>query len=261
MLNRKLKITSLVFCLILILIIAGFAEVKLITNMPGVTRYIGLSTDTKPTNCESGSEFFETDTKYGYIYDSSTWQLIRKDVNIASDASGTKDVNIASIASDIPVKQEFFDVSIYPVAELLTTTGVQYETIVTNGTTSYVDLFDFDTDTYFPDLDGTLAWVYVNISFEVKGGTNLPVVTYKIEAKNGDLASWTIMSAEETYTTTTSYVGKRLEGYLLITTDAIDDAPFDIRLQFKSDATDGTTETIYTRLKNDTVIRLVGSRE
>ena len=66
------------------------------------------------------------------------------------------------------------------------------------------------------------------------------------------------MSAEETYTTTTDYVGKRLEGYIGINT--VKKAPFDIRIQFKSDSTDAA-DLVSAKLKNDTLIRLIGSRE
>jgi len=154
-----------------------------------------------------------------------------------------------------PIK---FDVSIYPVSALLTTNGVQYETTVTNSTTTYADLFSIDTDTYFPAVKGKLAWVYVNLSIEFLGGSNTPVTTYKAEFKKKDASSWTIMSAEETYQTTTGSVGVRLEGYIDI--DTVDRAPFDIRVQFKSDGT-GATNMVSAKLKNDTIIRLVGSRE
>lgn len=155
-----------------------------------------------------------------------------------------------------PVK---FDVSIYPVSALLTTNGVQYETAITNQTTSYVDLFSIDTDTYFPAVKGKLAWVYVNLSFEIKAGNGTPTATYKAEFKKAKSSSWTIMSAEETYVSVTeSYVGVRLEGYIDI--DTVDEAPFDIRVQFKSNGT-AAGDKLYAILKNDTVIRLVGSRE
>ena len=154
-----------------------------------------------------------------------------------------------------PVK---FDVSIYPVATLITTDGVQYATVVTNQTTTYKDLFSIDTDTYFPAVKGKLAWVYVNLSFEILGGSNTPDITFKAEFKKYDATAWTIMSAEETYTTTTGYVGKRLEGYIKI--DTVDRAPFDIRVQFKSDAATAN-DLVSAKLKNDSVIRLVGSRE
>lgn len=154
-----------------------------------------------------------------------------------------------------PIK---FDVSIYPVTGLLTTTGVQYETAVANDTTSYADVFSIDTDTFFPDIKGKLAWVYFNISFEVLGGSATPIASYKVEIKDYNAAAWTIMSAEETYQTTTSYVGIRLEGYIKI--DTVTHAPFDIRLQAKSDGT-GATERVSVKLKNDSVIRLVGERE
>ena len=147
-----------------------------------------------------------------------------------------------------------FDVSIYPASSLLTTNGVQYNTVVTNSTTTYANLFDIDTDTYFPSIVGELAWVYVNISFEVLGGATPPIVTYKLEADNKGLDTWTIMSGQETYTTTTGYVGKRLEGYLKLTTDLVDTAPLSLRLQFKS----SDTNSISVRLKNDSVIRIVG---
>ena len=243
--SHKLKIISLMFCLILILTLTGSAEVFRMTSMPGVVRYVGLSGDVKPTNCFSGASFYETDTYDTYIFDSDIWQLLREDVSIE--------------ANDVPVKQELFDVSIYPINSLLTTDGVQYDTAVECTTITYIDLFDYSTDDFFLGLDGTLAWVYVNVSFEVKGGTSLPIVTYKVEARN-DGGAWVIMSAEETYTTTVNYVGKRLEGYLKITDGTIDEAPFDIRLQFKSDAT-GANEEVTAQLKNDTVIRLVGTRE
>jgi len=35
--------------------------------------WMGLSTDTKPTNAAIGDEFFETNTRLWYIYDGSTW--------------------------------------------------------------------------------------------------------------------------------------------------------------------------------------------
>ena len=154
-----------------------------------------------------------------------------------------------------PIK---FDISIYPVAALLTTDGVQYETAVANDTTTYADVFSIDTDTYFPDVKGKLAWVYFNISFEVLGGSSTPIATYKVEIKDANATDWTIMSAEETYQTTTSYAGQSLEGYIKI--DTVTNAPFDIRLQAKSDGA-GATERVSVKLKNDTVIRLVGERE
>ena len=267
--SHKLKIISLMFCLILILTLTGYAEVFRMESMPGVVSYVGESTDDKPTNCFSGASFYEIDTYDTYTFDSDDWRLIRENVNIASDATeakdvnlvtddtGTKDVNIES--TDVPFEASLFDVSIYPINSLLTTDGVQYDATVNCTTTTYIDLFDYSTEDFFANLDGTLAWVYVNVSFEVLGGTSLPIVTYKVEARN-DGGAWVIMSAEETYTTTTDYVGKRLEGYLKITDGTIDEAPFDIRLQFKSDAT-GANEDVTARLKNDTVIRLIGTRE
>ena len=154
----------------------------------------------------------------------------------------------------IVVKPKEFDVSIYPISSLVTTDGVQYDTEVANATTSYVDLFDIDSDTYFPTIIGKLAWVYVNISFEVKYTSGASTVTYKLEADNKGLDAWTIMSAEETYAATSGYVGKRLEGYLKLTAGLVDTAPLSLRLRFKASA-----NLISIQLKNDTVIRLVGT--
>lgn len=39
--------------------------------------FVGLSADTKPTNCGAGSTFWELDTRAAYIYDGiSAWYLI-----------------------------------------------------------------------------------------------------------------------------------------------------------------------------------------
>lgn len=44
--------------------ITDTAEIKSLKS-----EYQGLSTDIKPTNCRSGSTFYEIDTKLGYVYD------------------------------------------------------------------------------------------------------------------------------------------------------------------------------------------------
>ena len=160
----------------------------------------------------------------------------------------------------LAVKLKEFDVSIYPVTALLTTDGVQYATVVTNQTATYADLFSIDTDTYFPSVVGDLAWVYVNISFILWAGTDDPLATWKIEARNKD-GTWTIMSAEETQQIAAQNsealaLAERLEGYLLLGS-TIDKAPFSIRCQFKSDSTE-VNDLVSMRLKNDSVIRLVG---
>jgi len=46
--------------------------VKLITH---IKRYIGASTDVKPTGDQPGTIFYETDTGDEYIYDGSAWHL------------------------------------------------------------------------------------------------------------------------------------------------------------------------------------------
>ena len=158
----------------------------------------------------------------------------------------------------LAVKPREFDVTIYPLRVLATTTGIQYGTVVTNQTTAYKNLFDIDSDTYFPDVIGRLAWVDMYISFEIMGGSNTPTVTYKLEADNKGLDIWTIMSAEETYDTTTGYIHKTFDSLLKITSGLVDKAPLSLRLQFKSGA-ETANDLISMRLKNDTYIRLVGT--
>lgn len=162
----------------------------------------------------------------------------------------------------IKVIPEQFDDSIRLVRELVTTDGVQYSTAVSNQTTGYIDLFSIDSDTYYPLAIGLLSYVYVNISLSAYTGSNDPDITYKLEAKNKALTDWTIMSAEEVWVPTANVVGdaeaERLEGFLKITTALIDTAPFSIRLQFKSDAATAN-DIVYMRLKNDTIIQLVGT--
>lgn len=36
-------------------------------------KFFGLSTDTKPTKAPTGSSFYETDTKYGFVFDGADW--------------------------------------------------------------------------------------------------------------------------------------------------------------------------------------------
>lgn len=41
------------------------------TSHENVTRFFGLSTDTKPTNAMIGATFYETDTRHEFVYDGS----------------------------------------------------------------------------------------------------------------------------------------------------------------------------------------------
>ena len=43
------------------------------TRKHNVREYLGLSTDVKPTDCDAGSTFLETDTKHGFVYDGTRW--------------------------------------------------------------------------------------------------------------------------------------------------------------------------------------------
>ena len=40
-----------------------------------IKRFIGLSGDTKPTDCASGSEFYAYDTGLTYVYNGTAWSL------------------------------------------------------------------------------------------------------------------------------------------------------------------------------------------
>ena len=197
--------------------------------LDNIHNYIGLSTDTKPASPLTGSTFFETDTKQEYIYIGSAWVIKH---------------------------QREFDISFYPVKAQGTATGVQYATAVPTVTinTDYT-LLSFDSSTHFPKIAGNLAWVYYNISFELKAGSITADLIYKLQARNkgGD---WTDMCVAVTCTDiNTTYVAYRVEGYLDIKTN-ITTAPFEMRLIFQSnEATPGIGTG---QVKNDTVIRAVG---
>ncbi len=36
-------------------------------------KFFGLSSDTKPTKAPTGSSFYETDTKHGFVFDGADW--------------------------------------------------------------------------------------------------------------------------------------------------------------------------------------------
>jgi len=43
----------------------------------GAQRYVGLSSDTKPTTgVRPGAEFYETDTLASYVYDGTAWSKV-----------------------------------------------------------------------------------------------------------------------------------------------------------------------------------------
>lgn len=47
-----------------------------------ISRYIGLSTDVKPTTCDPGSVFTELDTGKKFIWDGSAWAQVKNPVEV-----------------------------------------------------------------------------------------------------------------------------------------------------------------------------------
>jgi hypothetical protein len=44
-----------------------------VTLVTSIKNFIGLSTDTKPTDAPAGSDFFETNTGHKFIFDGTNW--------------------------------------------------------------------------------------------------------------------------------------------------------------------------------------------
>ncbi len=56
-----------------------------------ITRFYGLSTDTKPTNAMIGAAFYETDTKHLFVFDSE-WRREKQTVVEQAEAVVVKEV-------------------------------------------------------------------------------------------------------------------------------------------------------------------------
>ena len=157
------------------------------------------------------------------------------------------------------IRIKYFDISDYPVRAQGTTDGVQYDTeVVTVTINTDYELLLWKSEDNYPETKGNLAWVHYNISFSLKAGSATADIKWKLQARNKG-GTWTDMCAEQTETNIgTTYVAKRIKGYLDIKTN-ITTAPFEIRLIFQSnEATPGIATG---KIKNDTTIRIVGSRE
>ena len=66
--------------------------------------YVGLSSDTKPTNVATNSTFFETDTAANWIYNGTTWINIQKSGTVygTSTRSGDSSTKTFTIAHGLP---------------------------------------------------------------------------------------------------------------------------------------------------------------
>lgn len=74
--------------------------VSLVTT---IQRWIGLSTDTKPTSAPEGSTFFETNTGQGWVWDESNWVEDISMINAFSQALkewNPKPTDIGTIIGD-----------------------------------------------------------------------------------------------------------------------------------------------------------------
>lgn len=144
------------------------------------------------------------------------------------------------VAANFANKNANFDVSGRPVRALITGDGVQYSTPVESvAANAYVTLLSYLTSDRYPRLRGTLAYVYVNISIELKAGTATADLKWKVQARNKD-GTWVDMSAEQSLDNIgTSYVADRLEGFFSIQTN-ITQIPLEVKIVIKSNESKST---------------------
>ncbi len=201
-----------------------------IKNLHAIHTYSGLSSDTKPTSPPAGSTFLETNTKQMFFYSGTT---------------GT---------GWVVEKGEEFDVSVYPVRAQGATDGVQYgSTGVAAVENTDIDLWTFDSSDYYSRLAGDLAWVYYNVSMELRAGSTGAALKWRLQARDKGETTWINMCAEQTEIDIgTTGAAKRIEGYLDIQTGA-ELMPLEMKVILQTSTGEGIG-----RMKNDTTIRLVG---
>ena len=65
--------------------------------------FTGLSTDTKPTgNAVLGDRFFETDTRLWYIYDGSSWSVMREEFSLSMYGKCSSDMTASTTTLVVP---------------------------------------------------------------------------------------------------------------------------------------------------------------
>ena len=180
-------------------------------------KYLGLSSDDKPTtNVPSGSLFFETDTLREYIFDLTNWNLYRYE-----GESG-------------------FDITDYPnfIRGQGGTTEVVYsDEVASVAIDTDVELLLWKSETNYPYIEGNLTRVWYEVSFQLKAANDSADVIYQLQAKDKD-GEWIDMSAAVTCTDLgTSYVAKLIKGYMDIQSGA-SLMPFEMRLIIQSNESD-----------------------
>jgi hypothetical protein len=68
------------------------------TSHENVTRFFGLSTDTKPTNAMVGATFTETDTQEEFVYDGVNWT---RDKTVVVEQVGAVEVKDTATTNDL----------------------------------------------------------------------------------------------------------------------------------------------------------------
>ena len=214
-----IKLKNLLMPLMVILFLAftltANCTVTLMQTEVENIKYLGLSSDDKPTtNIPSGSLFFETDTLREYIFDLTSWNLYKYE-----GESG-------------------FDITEHPIVGQGTSDGVQWGDEVSSGAAvTDVELLLYESETYYPYTEGYLTEVYYEISFSIKAANVTADIIYQLQAQDKD-GTWVDMSAAVTCTDLgTSYVAKTIKGYMDIQTGA-SLMPTEMRLIFQSNESD-----------------------
>jgi hypothetical protein len=91
------------------------------TAHENVTRFFGLSTDTKPTNAMIGATFYETDTRHEFVYDGS-WT---RDKTVVVEQIGT--IEVAEVRATSAILGEILTELKIQNAHLAIVTGAELD--------------------------------------------------------------------------------------------------------------------------------------
>jgi len=196
-----------------------------------IERYIGLSTDTKPTGVRIGSTFLEYDTGALYVtYDGTNW---------------TPKIMAGEDWVSVVAKLFEWTSSSWIATQALTADGIQWsdeETLAVGESETQVFGAIFE-----PPKAGTLIAVELGLVCQLKSGEATAAKKWRWKARNKD-GTWVNLHGEVEENLTTAYVEKTRSGNFYAVTN-FNEVPFEVGL-FCTPHASTADATIISQIKN-----------
>jgi len=157
----------------------------------------------------------------------------------------------------MPLKNDYLDVTVYPVEANLTLDGIQYGTEIDTAVAGKeVILFEYS---FRPPFAGAILWAYFLLGANFKSLVSAnETLVWRAQVRRIGYNWIDLFPNANVYNVkSTRWKDAKVEGYAKVSNRNFNKAPFDFRVLFKCNTANGARG----RMKNNTMFRVIWKKE